>query len=113
MVCQSCHQQGVRGGQYCSGCGQQVVAQAYAVPQSRIYRAREGKMFAGICAGLSAAYGWDPIVVRLLFVSLVFFGVGLLIPAYFVAWIVIPKAPMFFTTYVPPTPPNDSAQVVA
>src|ERR1700761_7567919 len=103
MTCQACHQQGVSGGQYCSGCGQRFAAQAYAVPQSRIYRAREGKMFAGICAGFAAAYGWDVILVRLLLVALVFFGVGILIPAYFVAWIVIPKAPLLYTTYVPPT----------
>jgi len=114
MVCQSCHQQGVPSGQYCSGCGQRVTAQAYAVPQSRIYRAREGKMFAGVCAGFAAAYGWDVILVRLMVVALVLFGVGLMIPAYFIAWIVIPKAPFFYTTtYVPPAPPSEPTQVVA
>ena len=53
MVCQACHQQGISGGVYCSGCGQQFASQAYAAPQPTLFRARQGKVIAGVCAGLA------------------------------------------------------------
>jgi phage shock protein PspC (stress-responsive transcriptional regulator) len=31
-------------------------------------RVREGKVIAGVCAGIAARYGWDANVVRLVFV---------------------------------------------
>lgn len=111
MVCQACHQQGISGGAYCSGCGQQFVAQAYAVPQPTLFRAREGKVIAGVCAGLAARYGWDPILVRLALVALVLCGFGSGVLAYLAAWIVIPKAPLFYSVTMPPAAPP--TQVVA
>jgi hypothetical protein len=54
--------------------------------------------------------GWDVALVRVLLVVLVFFGCGLPILAYFIAWIVIPNEPFSFPTgtygapYAPPPP---------
>ena len=109
MVCQACHQQGISGGQYCSGCGQQFVSQAYAAPQPTLFRVREGKVIAGVCAGLAARYGWDPILVRLALVAMVLCGFGSGILAYLAAWIVIPKAPLFYSVTMPPSVPPTQA----
>jgi phage shock protein C len=75
-------------------------------------------MFGGVCAGFAQHFGWDVAFVRILLVVLVFFGCGTPILAYFIAWIVIPNEPYFYTTqpftqaYAPPAPqptaPNHS-----
>jgi phage shock protein C len=56
----------------------------------RLYRIREGRVVAGVCAGLAAYFGIDPTLVRLAFALFTIFGgAGLLL--YLVAWIVIPE----------------------
>ncbi|MGC0365943.1 phage shock protein C [Rhodococcus sp. 27YEA15] len=57
----------------------------------RLTRARSGRIFGGVCAGIAAYVGWKPSAVRLLFiVSCVLPGPQFLI--YVVMWIVIPRA---------------------
>jgi len=56
----------------------------------RLYRAREGRVVAGVCAGLAAYFGVDPTLVRLAFVLVTLFG-GLGVLFYLFAWIVIPE----------------------
>ena len=59
---------------------------------AKLVRARDGKMIAGVCAGIGRAYGWDPTVVRLLFLlSCLLPGPQFII--YLVLWVVIPKEP--------------------
>lgn len=54
-----------------------------------IVRATEGKWFGGVCAGLARRWNVDPLIVRALFLlATVLFGIG--IPAYFLAWILLP-----------------------
>jgi phage shock protein C len=55
----------------------------------RLYRIRDGRIVAGVCAGLAAYFGIDPTLVRLAFVLLTFFG-GLGVLLYLGAWMVIP-----------------------
>ena len=55
-----------------------------------LYRAREGRLVAGVCAGLAAYFGVDPTLVRLAFVLVTLFG-GLGVLFYLCAWIVIPE----------------------
>ena len=56
----------------------------------RLYRLREGRVIAGVCAGLAAYFAVDPTLVRLAFALLaVFGGAGILL--YLCAWIVIPE----------------------
>ncbi len=55
----------------------------------RLTRVREGRLVAGVCAGLAAYLGIDPTLTRLGFVFLSFFG-GMGILFYLGAWIVIP-----------------------
>jgi phage shock protein PspC (stress-responsive transcriptional regulator) len=65
-----------------------------------MFRPREGRVIAGVCAGFALRYGWDPVVVRLLVVLGAFLG-GSFLLAYVVAWIIIPEGPWA----VPPMPP--------
>jgi phage shock protein C len=58
-------------------------------PNKRLYRTREGRVIAGVCAGLAAYFGVDPTLVRLAFAVLTIFG-GAGVLLYLVAWIVIP-----------------------
>ena len=59
-------------------------------PAKQLYRRREGRMVAGVCAGLAAYFGVDVTLVRLGFaIFSIFWGLGALI--YLVAWAVIPE----------------------
>lgn len=57
-------------------------------------RSRRNKWIAGVCGGLAEWLGWDPLLVRILYVvgsavSVAFPG----ILVYIVLWIVMPKEP--------------------
>ena len=62
-------------------------------PQVRVVgllRPREGRMVAGVCAGLASYFGVDVNLVRLGFgIFTVFWGLGALI--YVLAWVVLPE----------------------
>ena len=58
----------------------------------RVYRSKKSKMLAGVCGGIAEYFDVDPVLVRLLFVLLLFMGfVGIII--YLVAWLLIPENP--------------------
>ena len=57
-------------------------------------RSRQHKMIAGVCGGIAEWLGWDPTVVRILYVvvsvlSAAFPG----IIVYVLLWVLMPKAP--------------------
>lgn len=56
----------------------------------RIYRDEDDAFIGGVCSGLSYLLGWDPIILRIAFILLIFTGSG--IPAYLILWIVVPAA---------------------
>ncbi len=56
----------------------------------RIYRDPDDRMIGGVCAGLAAYTNIDPVIMRLIFVVLLFMGIGAL--AYIILWIVVPEA---------------------
>ncbi len=60
-------------------------------PFRRIYRNPDDKVLAGVCSGLAAYFGIDPIIMRLVFVALFFVG-GSAFLIYLVCWIAIPLA---------------------
>jgi phage shock protein PspC (stress-responsive transcriptional regulator) len=61
--------------------------------EKRLVRLEEGRMIAGVCAGLGTYLGIDPTVVRLIFVLLaVFGGGGILI--YLILWLIMPMGSM-------------------
>jgi len=56
----------------------------------RLCRPRDGRVVAGVCAGLAAYFGVDPTLVRLAFALVTVFG-GLGVLIYLCAWVVIPE----------------------
>ncbi len=59
--------------------------------QRRIYRNTDDKVLGGVCSGLAAYFGVDPVIIRLVFVALFFAG-GFAFLIYIICWIAIPKA---------------------
>ena len=56
----------------------------------RLLRIRQGRIVAGVCAGLGAYFGVDVNLVRLAFgVFTVFYGLGILL--YLIAWVILPE----------------------
>lgn len=55
----------------------------------RIYRSKEESVIAGICGGIAEYFAIDPVLVRLIWLALIFFGtMGVFL--YILAWIIIP-----------------------
>jgi phage shock protein C len=64
-------------------------------PKSRkLYRTRNNRMIAGVCAGLAEFFGIDPTVVRLLFAAGALLGFGSFILIYVVMFVVVPEEPI-------------------
>ena len=62
------------------------------VARAGLQRSRKDKMIAGVCGGLAQWLGWDPTLVRVLFVLVSFFSAafpGILV--YVVLWILMPE----------------------
>lgn len=58
--------------------------------RKQLIRPFQGRMVAGVCAGLGDYFGMDPNIVRLVFAALSFFGgAGALM--YLVAWLLVPE----------------------
>jgi phage shock protein PspC (stress-responsive transcriptional regulator) len=81
------------GARFCSNCGAVVIAGAY-VPGRPLVRPIIGRQIAGVCIGLSQAYGWDLALVRIFAVIGLFFSGGLVAVAYLACWIGIPEEPI-------------------
>lgn len=58
---------------------------------TRIFRSRENKMLAGVCAGLAKFFNLDVTVIRLLYVLLTLASVGIGLVAYIIMAIVFPE----------------------
>lgn len=63
----------------------------YAAPRpARLTRPREGRMVAGVCAGLARRFGWSPKAVRIGFVlSCLLPGPQFLV--YLAMWVIVPN----------------------
>jgi len=57
---------------------------------SRLTRTKNNAVLAGVCSGIAKYFGWDPVLVRILFVLLTLVGVGSPILIYLILWIVMP-----------------------
>jgi phage shock protein C len=56
----------------------------------RLLRVRQGRMVAGVCAGLARYFGVDVNLVRLAFgIFAIFYGLGILL--YLIAWMILPE----------------------
>lgn len=63
-----------------------------ATRTTSLTRPQSGKVIAGVCAGIADRFGWNPTVVRLVFLlSCLLPGPQFLI--YVVLWVIMPKRP--------------------
>jgi phage shock protein PspC (stress-responsive transcriptional regulator) len=63
----------------------------YSRNYRRMYRDPDNRVIGGVCSGLAAYWNIDPVILRVIFVVLVFAGLsGLLV--YIILWIVMPEA---------------------
>ena len=75
----------------CRWCGSLLEAGS---PLTRTwYRSREGKMIAGVCAGLAEQFGVSVTLIRLAFLLSALLGGGMGIVIYLVLWVVMPYRP--------------------
>jgi phage shock protein C len=56
----------------------------------RLYRSRRDRMIGGVAGGLAEYFGVDPVIMRLIWLVLLFTGIGFF--AYIAALIIIPEA---------------------
>ena len=60
--------------------------------EKKLYRAREGKMLCGVCAGIAEYFKLDAAIIRLAAVLLACTGSGLVV--YIAAAIIVPEKPL-------------------
>lgn len=60
--------------------------------KKRLYRDTENRVLGGVCSGLSVYINIDPVILRILFILLVFAGAGISVIIYLILWVVVPKA---------------------
>ena len=56
---------------------------------AQLVRPRQGRVIAGVCAGLAQRFGWDPTLVRVAFILSMFLP-GPQILIYVVLWVAMP-----------------------
>jgi phage shock protein C len=62
------------------------------MPEGHLARSSHDKMIAGVCGGIARWLGWDPTVVRILYVLVSFFSIafpGIIV--YIILWAVMPE----------------------
>lgn len=112
IYCRNCGKALGDEARFCPGCGAQVYAAPppspapYPQTVTRLIRPRAGRMIAGVCQGLSNAYAWDVVWVRVITVLLTVFGGGAGLLAYVIFWIVMPEEPILLPPAAPYPPSN-------
>ena len=77
--------------------------------EKRLQRSTDDRWIAGVCGGIADYTGVDAALIRLIVAVATVLGVGSLIVAYVVAWILMPKAESDAhpTTSPAPAPPSE------
>ncbi|MFC7530683.1 PspC domain-containing protein [Actinoplanes sp. GCM10030250] len=68
-----------------------------------LVRPQDGRMVAGVCAGLGRRFGIDPWIARLLFVLILFVVPGSQILIYPLLWVLMPAEKPEWSPVTPPT----------
>jgi phage shock protein C len=94
MYCSHCGKPMDSTARFCPSCGAacQPAPFAQAPFAGQLTRPRYPRVIGGVCSGIALHYGWDVVVVRLVWALCILFG-GTGVLAYIIAWIVIPEAP--------------------
>ena len=92
MACVSCRQEIPDDASFCQFCGA-AQAQSASVAATRkppLRRSQVDRQVAGVCGGIAQTYGWNPTVVRVLWIVL---GLLPVLPGsvlYVALWILVP-----------------------
>ncbi|MBN1570258.1 MAG: PspC domain-containing protein [Acidobacteria bacterium] len=108
MICENCHSNIADNSTFCNYCGarQNVAPVSGAPAPKRLMRSVTDCKIAGVCGGIAEYFDMDSSIVRLVWVLVVLMPIPF-VPAfigYFVAWIVMPKAPLPAVAKAPPPP---------
>lgn len=60
--------------------------------RKKLYRSIDERVVGGVCGGIAEYFKVDPVLVRIIFILLVF-GAGSGLLAYIIAWIIVPEEP--------------------
>jgi phage shock protein C len=55
----------------------------------QLYRSKENKILAGVCAGIAEYFEIDPTIVRIIWLLSIFTGIGII--AYLICWLIMPE----------------------
>jgi len=111
MTCCNCHGDIAEGSNYCCSCGANQSAAARPRTSKRLMRSSTDTRIAGVCGGVAEYLDTDSTIVRLIWVLAVLFP-GTLLPAfvgYFLAWIIVPRAPVPASASAPQAAPSASS----
>ena len=118
MICQNCRRDVADYSSFCPFCGspQHVPSIGPSRTSNRLMRSTSDRKIAGVCGGIAEYFDIDSSLVRLIWVLLILLPIPL-VPAslgYFVAWLVMPKAPRYTgaAAQQPPVIIPNSAQTV-
>ena len=99
MYCTRCGLQLVDQSKFCSQCGTPtgpVVNRSAAPKYPELSRSIANKKIAGVCAGFARYFDVDVVLVRILWLVLIFWPIPIGLIAYVIAWIVMPRDPLAF-----------------
>jgi len=98
MVCTNCQREVADYSNFCCFCGARQYVSPGVPPRAskRLMRSSVDHKIAGVCGGIAEYFEVDSTMVRLVWVILVCLPVPVVsaVIAYFLAWIVMPKAPL-------------------
>jgi phage shock protein C len=106
MNCTRCRREIAGYSNYCYFCGEKQeveTARGGVRDERRLMRSSTDVKIAGVCAGFAEYFGWDPTVVRILWVVLTLTPIPVFpgVIGYFVAWLVMPVAPRLLAVPAP------------
>jgi len=82
---------------YASPQGQVYHPQPYGVQQYRkLYRSTTNKWIAGVCGGLAEHFNTSPTLIRVLWILLTIFSVGVGVVGYLLLWALVEKYPAYY-----------------
>lgn len=75
---------------------QTYAGQYYNYSYKKLYRSTRDKWIAGVCGGIAEYFNKDPVIIRLLWIVLTIFSVGVGVIAYLAFWILVDKYPSYY-----------------
>jgi phage shock protein C len=109
MYCTKCGTEVEERSRFCPQCGTATgrgVQQDPSTVYNRLSRPRDDRKLAGVCSGLARYMGVDSTLIRILFIVLAIWPVGIGVVFYIVCWIVMPNDPYRLPAPSPVTAPT-------